>query len=352
MTIRDDAERWQQPHVVDRVIVEPARDYDHNALLKILEKHKAKIRKDLIEELEQAQLIESAEPDGLLQAGSDEPDDTKAEGEYDEGEPYGFTPNDPYFSRQWHHPNIGTPDAWALTQGAATVKIAVIDSGAYQHPDLQPNVTPGFHFWEFNDNTTDSGALGGHGTATAGTIGAVIGNGVGVAGVVKCKVMPLLVLASNNYAAWSDVADAMMYATDHGCRIMNISIYGSSPSSTLESAAAYVWRRNGIVFACAGNAGNQTVQYPAGCNNVMACAATTQSNTKANFSSYGTWVDIAAPGVGVFTISKTAGYGGWSGTSFAAPICAGVAGLMIAANSAITNAKIASIMKQTASACG
>lgn len=355
---RDDP-RWREPHIPGRVIVELVPGHDARKYDAILRRHKAREAKHLatigrhviecdpdeiqplLDELEQERLLVDAEPDGLLQAGGDTEFGDSVEGR-------AYTPNDPLLSRQWHINNIRLPDAWSITQGADSVKVAIIDSGAYSHPELTPNILPGYNCIAENSNTADTGALGGHGTATAGTAGAAMGNGLGIAGVARCKLMPFVVLAANNYAAWSDVAQALTMAADQGCRVMNISIGGTGASSTLDRATAYAWNKGAIIFASAMNNHNSIPNYPAACQNVMAVAATNSQNNLASFSNFGSWVDISAPGQAIFTTYKQSSYANWNGTSFASPICAGVAVLMLASNPNLTNSRIVLLMKQTA----
>jgi hypothetical protein len=134
---------------------------------------------------------------------------------------------------------------------------------------------------------------------------------------------------------------------------MNISIGGSSYSSTLQNAVNYAWNKGAVIFACAHNYSTDTPYYPAACANVVAVSATTSSDTLASFSNYGTWVDISAPGASILTTSRGGGeYGNWSGTSFSSPITAGVAALILAANPSLTNAQVVDILTQSADDLG
>jgi subtilisin family serine protease len=254
------------------------------------------------------------------------------------------TPNDPSFFSQWHLTTINALTAWITTTGSVQ-PIAVIDSGVdLAHPDLAGRVTAGWNFVLGNSNTEDD--LG-HGTATAGTLGAVTNNGTGVAGVTwNNPIMPLVVLDSTGWAAYSNIASAITYAADHGARIVNISIAGTSSSSTLQNAVNYAWNKGTVVFAAAGNSGSSTPMYPAGCTNVVSVAATDQSNALAGFSNYGPWIDLAAPGVSVLTTSFGGGYGYWSGTSFAAPIAAGVGGLVLAVKPSLSASGLVTLLEQ------
>ena len=138
--------------------------------------------------------------------------------EYVEHDYYARTaavPNDPSYIAQWHLPRIGSAEAWNVTTGSPSVVVAVIDSGVYgQHPDLGHKVVPGWNFVDGNADTTD---VLGHGTAVAGTLGADSNNGIGVAGVSWASlVMPLVVVDPNDYAAYSNIAAAILYAARSG----------------------------------------------------------------------------------------------------------------------------------------
>jgi thermitase len=254
------------------------------------------------------------------------------------------TPNDPSFASQWHLPQINAPAAWASTVGSSQ-PIAVIDSGVYlTHPDVAPRLMAGWNFLLNSSNVADDF---GHGTATAGTIGAVSNNLTGVAGVTWSNpIMPLLVVDSTGYASYSDIANAINYAADHGARIVNISISGTTSSSTLQSAVDYAWNKGTVVFAAAGNNSSTAPMYPANCTNVVAVAATDSNNALASFSNYGSWIDLSAPGVNILTTTSTTGYGYWNGTSFASPIAAGVGALVLAARPSLSAQGLVSLLEQ------
>ncbi len=164
--------------------------------------------------------------------------------------------------------------------------------------------------------------------------------------------MPLVVLDASNYASYSNIAAAITYAVDHGAKVLNISIGGTSSSTTLQNAVNYAWSKGAVVVACAMNNANSTPNYPAACSNVVAVAATTSSDTLASFSNYGSWIDVAAPGASIYTTNNGGGYGAWNGTSFSSPITAGLAGLIWAANPALTNADVVDILTRSADDLG
>ncbi|HUS08625.1 MAG TPA: S8 family serine peptidase, partial [Bryobacteraceae bacterium] len=143
-------------------------------------------------------------------------------------------PNDPGYGSQWHLPKVQAPAAWDLTTGTASVPVAFLDSGVDPaHPDLAARLVPG---WSFLTGTSNTADVHGHGTATAG-LQAITDNSNGISGVTwKNPIMPLVVLDATDYASYSNIASAIMYAADHGVRIISISIAGSSPSSALQSA--------------------------------------------------------------------------------------------------------------------
>ncbi|MDG6025389.1 MAG: peptidase S8 [Candidatus Brocadia sp.] len=261
-------------------------------------------------------------------------------------------PNDTYYSsEQWHHAKISSPAGWDITTGSNGVSIAIIDSGADpSHPDLAAKLLPGYNYL---DNTTNTADVRGHGTAVAGCAAAVSNNAIGVAGVAwNNPVMPVVVVNSSGIAYYSNIAKGITYAADHGARVINISIAGSSMSSTLQNAVNYAWNKGVVVIAAAANKSTSTPYYPAACNNVVAVSATTSSDTLASFSNYGSWIDISAPGTSIKTTIKGGGYGSGNETSFASPIAAGLAALILSVNPALTNADVVAIMTGNADDLG
>lgn len=262
-----------------------------------------------------------------------------------------IAPSDTFYPYQWHHPKISAPQGWDITTGSNNVVIAILDTGVDpSHPDLSTKILPGYNFY---DNNTDTRDVHGHGTAVAGTAAAISNNGSGVAGVAwQNPIMPLRISAPDGWATYSAMASAIIYAVDRGAKIINLSYGGTSSSSTLQNAINYAWNKGAIVFASAGNSSTDIPTYPAACNNAVAVSATTSNDTIASFSNYGTWVDISAPGLGIYTTLNGGGYGSKSGTSFSSPIAAGLAALIMSANPSLTNRDVVEIMKMNADDLG
>ncbi|HEY5798577.1 MAG TPA: S8 family serine peptidase [Burkholderiaceae bacterium] len=250
-------------------------------------------------------------------------------------------PNDPYYGSEWHLAKIGAAQAWDKTSGAG-VTIAILDSGVESgHPDLAANMVAGYNAYDNNSDTTD---VCGHGTAVAGTAAAVSNNGTGVAGIAgQAKIMPVRVAYFDTgynscYAYYSTIATGITWAADHGARIANASFGGVASSSAIQSAAQYMKNKGGLVFVSAGNNGVDEGFAPT--TTMIAVSATDSNDAKTSWSSYGGFVSLSAPGSGLWSTSRGAQYGTWNGTSFASPLAAGVAALMMAAAPSLSAAQI------------
>ncbi|HLO33511.1 MAG TPA: S8 family serine peptidase, partial [Anaerolineales bacterium] len=188
----------------------------------------------------------------------------------------------------------------------------------------------------------------GHGTHVAGIAAALCNNGTGVAGVSwGARLMPVKVLNAAGNGTYADVADGIIWAADHGAQIINLSLGGGNSSQMLQDAVDYAAAKSVVLVAAAGNAGRNSVFYPARYPNVIAVAATDPSNAHAGFSNYGPDVDLSAPGVSIYS-TFPGGYGYNNGTSMATPFVSGLAAILrgIPGNSSPT--LIASQMESTA----
>lgn len=264
--------------------------------------------------------------------------------EMDMGWQPALVPNDPQYGSAWHLPKIGAPTAWDAAQGTG-VTIAILDSGVdTTHPDLQPQLVPGWNFFDNNDNVSD---VYGHGTSVAGVAAAAGNNGLGVASVsFRSKIMPMRVTDTQGYGYSSLMASALTTAADSGARVANLSFLGVSTSSTVASAAQYMRNKGGVVVIAGGNTGALRSDPPSAV--FTAVAATDGADARASFSSWGDYIDVAAPGVSVLTTTRGGGYGGFSGTSASSPVVAGVYGLMMSANPALSPTSLDNILYTTA----
>jgi hypothetical protein len=178
-------------------------------------------------------------------------------------------------------------------------------------------------------------------------VGAASNNGIGVSSVAWLNpIMPLVVVDSTGYASYSNMASAITYAADHGARIVNLSLAGSSASSTLQNAVDYAWSKGTVVFASAGNYSTSTPFYPAACNNVVAVSSTNSLDQLSGFSNFGSWIDLAAPGENILTTNNGGGYVYASGTSFSAPIAAAVGALALSLRPGLSAPALVSLLEQ------
>jgi thermitase len=235
-------------------------------------------------------------------------------------------PDDPGFVNQWGMVKVRAPLAWDVTTGSPSINIAILDTGVdLDHPDLAAKIVKNINF--SSSATVDD--VYGHGTHVAGIAAAMTNNGMGVAGLgYSATIMNVKVLADNGQGYWSGVAQGIIWAADNGAEIINMSLGGSSGSSTVESAINYAWNKGVVIVAAAGNDGDSAPEYPAYYANCMAVAATDSADRLTDWSNRGGWVDVAAPGNSVYSTLKDGSYGYKSGTSMASPHVAGLAALV------------------------
>ena len=236
------------------------------------------------------------------------------------------TPNDPYLGYQWNMAKVQASGAWEITTGSAGVAVAILDTGIdLSHPDLQGKVVASVNF---SDSSTASD-VNGHGTHVAGIVGAATNNGQGVAGLgYSTTLMNVKVMGDNGTGGDSWIAQGIVWAADHGAKVINMSLGAPFYSSTLEDAVNYAWSKGVVVVAAAGNEGSNTPFYPAAYTNVIAVASTDMFDKLAPLSDYGDWVDVAAPGGNIYSTLPNNNYASLSGTSMASPHVAGLAGLV------------------------
>lgn len=262
------------------------------------------------------------------------------------------TPNDTVFEQQWALRKIQAPEAWDITTGNEIV-IALLDTGvSNSHPDLKNKLVEGYDFANRDHDPNDDE---GHGTYTAGVAAASSNNGQGIAGVCwGCRIMPIKVLNSRGQGDDANIAAAIRWATDRGVRIISMSLGGPDNTEVLRDAVQYAADRNVLLIAASGNGqadGNQA-NYPAAYPSVLAVAATTANDQVTGFSTTGDYLDISAPGVGVWSTlwSRSDGntYGASNGTSAACPHVAGAAALVLSIRPDLTANQVAEILQSTA----
>jgi subtilisin family serine protease len=272
--------------------------------------------------------------------------------------PRGVTDGDPRDEEAWHLSGdapMGVWSAWSRTTGG-DVTVAVADTGAdLTHPDLAPNLwtnpgeVPGNGVDDDHDGTVDDvhgvdlvGHDGdpsddnGHGTHVAGIIGARGDNGIGASGVAwRVRLMVVKVLDSNADGNTSTVADGVRWAVAHGARIVNLSLAGAGRSADLENALVTAQNAGVLVVVAAGNDHHDLgllPSYPASYPepNVLGVAATRPDSLLSILSSFGSGVDLSAPGETIFSTARGGGYEYRTGTSMASPMVAGTAALLLA----------------------
>ncbi len=284
-------------------------------------------------------------------------------------------PNDPDFADQYAHQLIQMQEAWEISTGSRAIVVAVLDTGVdVNHPDLKANIwinkgeVPGndkdddengyvddIHGWNFGDDdnkVTPTGAasfLFSHGTEVAGVIAAAGNNGRGVSGVNWHSSIMALRMGSGFTS--QEVAAALDYAAANGARVVNMSFgadeFGPEGDRLVKTAIDNAYAKGVLLVASAGNSDSSRPLFPAAYYDVMAVASTNAEDNKTGHSTFGLWVDIAAPGTDIVTTDLGGEYIATAGTSFSSPYVAAVAALLFAHRPQLTHAQARAILENT-----
>lgn len=270
--------------------------------------------------------------------------------------------NDQYFSQQWGLSTINIESEWSSSTGNNII-VAVIDQGIdLSHPDLAANIHP--LSYDCQTGTAPQQIRGNHGTAVAGIIGATRNNNIGIAGVApNCRLMSIShSLLANNTSVKEQLARGINWAWQNGADVINCSwshptaLNGTYITDAISNATSSNGRggKGCVVVFSSGNDYSSTVNYPANLNNVIAVGAINSNNQRADFSNYGTTLDVVAPGVGIYTTDRQGSNGYYSGdycsdftgTSAATPIVSGVAALILSRYPNFTSDQVQEVIKK------
>ena len=282
-----------------------------------------------------------------------------------------FVPNDSRIGECWYHNAIKTYAAWDVTMGNEDIVVAIVDDGInLRHNEFRNKIVKPYNVFTQSEDVRESEV--GHGTHVAGLAIASANNQSGIAGVApNCKLMPIQVFDRDGYCSTMSVLDGVLYAVYNGADVVNLSL-GMMINAQLPSAAQQelinsyfkeeerVWKK---VFSIA-NRNNTAIIIAAGNENLMAgiepmhrsqdvivVAAVGEDHnplhSKANFSNYGSYTDVSAPGVDILSTMGNGKYETMSGTSMAAPIVAGAVALIKSVNRPLSTAQIRTILQET-----
>jgi thermitase len=312
----------------------------------------------LIEALSRNPAVEYAEPDELVTAATDDEYFPRQYALQNNGQSFTNTASTLSVAAGKVDADVDAVEAWNVTTGSGT-RVAIIDSGvASDNPDIAPKVVARANF---SDAATGEDNYG-HGTHVAGIVAATANNTIGVAGVCPdCTILDAKVLNDSGSGSSSRIANGINWAVSNGAKVINMSLGQRVSSRTLETAVNNAWNQGAVIVAAAGNAGTQAKIYPGAYPNVIAVAATDNTDAKASFSTYGAkWVDVAAPGVNVYSTfpnhpfylgtenGRSQGYDVGSGTSMASPIVAAAAALAWSSHPGATQTSVRANVESTA----
>lgn len=307
-----------------------------------------------------------------------------------------MVPNDSLLSQQWALEKIKAFDAWNITTGVDTVLLAIIDTGIeYFHPDLQNKIyyNPGemgldqfgndkrsngidddgngfiddymgwdfvdrvgvptdtnagdFHNWDNMPYDNKQGSNGNHGTFVGGIAGAEFNNSIGVAGIApNIKLLNIRSFDNGGSGEEDDAAAAILYAIKMGAKVINMSWGDYTFSYVLRDVIRYAYSQNVVLIASSGNSGKNQLHYPSGYSEVISVGNSTQEDFVAGNSTWGSTLDLVAPGTNIWSTNMNGKYLESGGTSASAPHVSAAAALILSLNN-FTNEEIKQILKST-----
>jgi hypothetical protein len=254
---------------------------------------------------------------------------------------------------EWGAKKVQAPSAWASDFTGKSIKIAVVDSGIETtHEDLK--IAGGVSFVDYTTSYNDDN---GHGTHVAGIIGAK-NNQVGIVGVAPdSELYAVKVLDQNGVGYLSDLLEGIDWCIENNIDIINLSLGRPEDSQTMKAVVNKAYENNNLVVAAAGNSGTAggtetNITSPARYESVIAVGAVDENNVRANFSSTGPTLEIAAPGVNIVSTYMNNKYAASEGTSMAAPFAAGVLALLKESNENKTAVELRTLLQKGAADIG
>jgi subtilisin family serine protease len=263
-------------------------------------------------------------------------------------------PNDPMLDNQWHHApdRMQSADGWDIHNGSPSVSVGICDTGILKtHEDFEVNRLEGYNAVDGlrESQGGNINPVHPHGTQTTGCAAANGNNGKGVTGVGwNLSHRMLRVTNSSDGSAYiSTLQDAARTSIEKGDRVASVSYSGVDISSNL-TTATYIKSIGGLLVWAAGNDGRNLTYGNRDSDDIIVVGATDSSDTLAYFSAYGQFVDVTAPGVGIYTTDadNDSDYASVSGTSFATPLTAGLVALIWSYNPTLTPDQVESVLKQ------
>lgn len=285
-----------------------------------------------------------------------------------------YTPNDPSFgSNQWYLKKMSAEKAWDISKGDPSITVAIVDNAIdIDHPDLKDNawVNPkeiagnkidddnngyidditGWDVAGADNNPRPTNMSMSHGTHCAGDAAAQADNGVGIASI-GFNVSLISVKATADASSVTKIEkgyEGITYAAAAGARVISCSWGGYTASQTNQAVITAAYNKGCVILGGAGNDSKESKFYPGAYDNAICVAATDSGDKRSSFSNYGEWVDVASPGTGIYSTMPNNSYTSSSGTSMATPIAAGLCGLMISKNPALTPKQVEDCLKFSA----